>query len=113
MKEVVKILLEHGADVNFPTLHGETPLMRACKKNYNYEEIRVLLDAGADVSLKDKEGKTSLYRYIKSGGRMTKILSAFIHAGLNLNDEEEKIRNDFVYARIDDPVGFAEELLEC
>ncbi len=46
--EVIKVLLEAGADVNARTAADKTPLMFAAENNQNPEVIKVLLDAGAD-----------------------------------------------------------------
>jgi cytohesin len=71
--EIVKILIDSGADVNKKTLAGasticfmrdvflkaETPLHRAAAYA-NVETIKVLLDAGADPSIKDAIGDSPL-----------------------------------------------------
>ncbi len=60
--EVVKVLLEAGADPNYGAdKDGYTALMWAAK---NFEEqlemVRVLLEAGAEVNVKSKHGETAL-----------------------------------------------------
>ncbi|MDQ0202004.1 ankyrin repeat protein [Neobacillus ginsengisoli] len=45
-QETIKLLIEHGADVNIPDLEGVTPLQHA--KDRGFEEIKeILLLAGA------------------------------------------------------------------
>lgn len=71
--EIVRLLVEGGADVNLKTktgketscfmrdafLKGETPLHRAAA--YGDEEmVQILLDAGADPSTKDANGDTPI-----------------------------------------------------
>jgi len=83
-KEVVKAIINAGADVNAKDIWEMTPLMRACcreettseydeeKDDLNYrviagdteEIIKLLIDAGADITAKDKDGKTA-YDYAK------------------------------------------------
>lgn len=53
--EVVKILLEHGADV-----HNSSPLCMMCEIG-NSEIVRILLNNGADVNLCSDEGLNPLY----------------------------------------------------
>jgi ankyrin repeat protein len=63
---VLRLLLEHGADVNVPNGSGWTPLQRA---SYNgaLEAVRLLLEHGADVEAKDKDGRTALQKAAKIG----------------------------------------------
>lgn len=54
--EVVKYLIEAGANVNYRTWQGTSPLHVACV-NFNLESIKILLEAGADFNVKNGEGK--------------------------------------------------------
>jgi len=56
--EVVKILLEHGAEVDVRSDDGRTPLMLAASKG-NQDLVAILLKAGADASLTDNHGETA------------------------------------------------------
>ena len=58
--ESVRILLEHGADVNARNKSGATPLLYGA---YNFDKARLLVEKGADVNA-------------KSGGEMTPLLVA-------------------------------------
>ena len=58
--EVVKILVEAGADVNVPDKDGVTPLMKAAKRANNAYVVKALIDAGADIYAEDSEGRTAL-----------------------------------------------------
>jgi ankyrin repeat protein len=55
--EIVKLLLEHGADPNAAQDGGFTPLHSAAH-NDDRESVEALLAAGADPSLANDEGKT-------------------------------------------------------
>lgn len=60
--EIMKLLIEAGADVNAKTTNqGETALMRASSKG-QIEAVKLLIDSGADVDAKDKYGDTA-FRY--------------------------------------------------
>ena len=63
---VVRLLLEHSADINVQTDEGVTPLHQA---SYNgaLEVVRVLLEHGADVEVKGKDGMTALQEAAKEG----------------------------------------------
>ena len=59
--ELVKLLLEHGADVNIKDdVDRKTPLYNACYKN-KLNIAKLLLKHGADVNIKDGYGLTPLY----------------------------------------------------
>ena len=57
--ELVKLLLEHGADPNALQEGGFTPL-HAAAQNGDVETIRTLLFYGADADAKSDEGRTPL-----------------------------------------------------
>ena len=67
--ELVKTLLDAGADVNVKDIRGMTPLMLAVSSDrQNPEIVRMLLARGADASLKDEFGQTALDWARKNGG---------------------------------------------
>jgi len=57
--ETLHLLLERGADPNFRTATGKTPLMAAAQYG-NLEAVPLLLEAGAYAAAADAEGRTSL-----------------------------------------------------
>ncbi|KAI9660255.1 MAG: hypothetical protein M1831_003563 [Alyxoria varia] len=57
-KEVVRVLLEAGADPNCPDETGRTPI---CFRPNKIEMVKVLLEYGADISLADHEGHAALW----------------------------------------------------
>ena len=59
-KEIVKLLLEKGADVNAKNMYGETPLHKAASDNGNKEIVTLLLEKGANVYAKDTYNQTPL-----------------------------------------------------
>lgn len=65
--EVVKLLLDHGADVAYRDILGRQPLANVRSK----EVAKMLLDRGADVNAKDNDGTTAL------------ILSSFLDPDLH------------------------------
>jgi uncharacterized protein len=64
--EVVRRLVEHGADVNLPNEKGRTPLMAAVMMNH-LGASRLLLSARADVNVQDKNGSTALIEAVEGG----------------------------------------------
>ncbi len=53
--EIIKILLEHGANINLPGSKGNTPLHEAAL-NKKYEICEFLLENGANQSLRNEFG---------------------------------------------------------
>lgn len=62
--EMVRLLIEKGADVNMADQFDETALMTACEYHHN-EIVRYLLDAGADIHHEGYDGNTALKMAIK------------------------------------------------
>lgn len=58
--EIIKHLIENGADVNFKNKSfGFTPLIRA-SQFANFDGVKILLENGADVNAKSTYGSTAL-----------------------------------------------------
>ena len=57
--DVIKRLVDVGADVNRQNRYEDTPLHLAARHN-NTEAVRLLLDNGADINLKNRTNKTPL-----------------------------------------------------
>lgn len=59
--EIIKLLLDAGANVNAKDIQGMTPLMWSIASDYQNPEItRMLLARGADSSIKSRDGQTAL-----------------------------------------------------
>ncbi len=58
--DLVKILLDKGADPNFNNKEGWTPLME-CAKTGTLEIAQLLIEKGAKVNEKDQYGRTALW----------------------------------------------------
>lgn len=71
----MRLLIEHGANVDLPTVNGITPLMAAAgnasakldtRGRYKTEEqaaeaVKLLLAAGANINARDRNGQTALH----------------------------------------------------
>ena len=54
--EVVKILIENGADINAPDYLGKIPLHYAASDNNNAEVVKILIENGANINAPDYKG---------------------------------------------------------
>ena len=96
LKEIIQILLDHGADVNAKNDRGRTPLHGATHNGRGEKEILdLLINNGADVNSKDDQSETPLdyamelqlteavaflkSRGGKTGEELTKIHGLTIH----------------------------------
>lgn len=59
---IVKKLVEAGANINVQNSYGETPIVSAIKLK-RYDVVKFLASKGADLTIKDSKGKT-VYDYI-------------------------------------------------
>ncbi|KAG9152859.1 hypothetical protein Leryth_012477 [Lithospermum erythrorhizon] len=64
--EIVKLLLDRGADVNIKNGGGRTALHYAASKGW-LKVAEVLISAGANLNVKDKVGCTPLHRAASTG----------------------------------------------
>ena len=54
-KEMIELLIEHGADVNVADEHGKTALIVAAE-NSNKEMLELLIKHGANINTADESG---------------------------------------------------------
>lgn len=57
--EIVKLLLDRGADINIRDLEGVTPLIFAAAMG-SLECVKILIQRGADINAQDEKGYTAL-----------------------------------------------------
>lgn len=91
--EIVKLLLEKGADARKKDAEGGTPLMHQCSPNI----MKMLIDAGADVNARNKEKKTALI-VLPEFCQLPKTYQILIQAGADINAKDKEGRNALYYA---------------
>lgn len=77
-ENIVGLLLESNADLNFPDNKGKTPLICAAENNI-VNIVNRLLQAGADVNLRENNGMTPIHYSIRK--RNWEIVGRFLKRG--------------------------------
>jgi ankyrin repeat protein len=86
--EIVRILIDNGADVNLQDRRGATVLMYAASNGHS-RVIRQLLAKGAAFNVKDNNGDTALIYAVRNGCSV-EALKMLIEAGADLNAHNNK-----------------------
>jgi ankyrin repeat protein len=96
--EVVKLLIEKGADINVKNNFGSTPLHYASNEG-NTEVVKLLIDNGADINVKDRADTTPLHKAsFKGHTEVVNLLienGADIHVKDNSGDTPLKVANEY------------------
>jgi ankyrin repeat protein len=94
--EMVRFLIDRGADVNLSDRNGLTPLAAAAGKG-DFDIFTILLAEGADPGISDKKGRTPLMAAVENGN--VKIINALLAEGLDPNYADPK-GNTLLHAAI-------------
>jgi ankyrin repeat protein len=91
--EIVKVVLDHGANAMLKTKKGETALHLVSRGEYHSEEhgvsvVQLLLERGVDVNAQDKVAWTSLHCAALKG--MLKVTQVLLDHGANAKLETEE-----------------------
>jgi hypothetical protein len=107
--KVCEILLEYGADVNFPTDKGSTPLHAASYHGHE-DIINLLISYGADINIKNEFGltpsdnaATNRYKEIIISSQNDRILNLYtLLASEKLVDKIIKVKKYNINTKTDD-----------
>ena len=87
-KEVLQVIIDHGADVNSTNNDSVTALMVACKKG-NVDATYALLKAASNPDIADSNGNTCMYHAIV-GSFSKEVLQAIIDQGADVNSTNKE-----------------------
>ena len=73
-REVVELLLDFKADIDYQDKQGTTALMWACMRS-NVAVAKLLLERGANKDLRDKDGDSAASYYAAPGARKDDLLA--------------------------------------
>ena len=84
----VKLLISLGADVNYTTSDGTTPLMHATTNEDGKEILFTLLEEGADIDMEDSQGDTALQWAIEENE--IEIVEELVYYGADIMHKNKK-----------------------
>ena len=87
--DIVKLLLQHGANVNAQSSSGNTALHYACCGGYE-DVVLVLLDHNADIEHQNENGHTPLMEAASGGHGSVALILLERGAGINTHSSEFK-----------------------
>ena len=95
--EIVKILIENGADIDARNNENSTALIEA--SSFYYEVVKLLIENGADINAKDNEGTTPLMNASTEDDYINyEICKTLIENGADINAKDLQGDNALIYA---------------
>ena len=89
--DAIKLLIKHGADVNYEGNSNWTSPIYCCLNSENIELIELLLENGADVNMDSGYGYSPLIHFVKKSSidNLLEIIKLLIRNGSKINYKDE------------------------
>ncbi|SMG50314.1 ankyrin repeat domain-containing protein [Dethiosulfovibrio salsuginis] len=113
--EIISILIEAGADINYRDAEGMTPLMYFALNDMELESTSLIIESGADVNAKDYNGKSVLMYTLGSMASHgnPSLIPVLVKNGADINYRDPMGNTVLQYAaHIVGNFGLIKELLE-
>jgi ankyrin repeat protein len=81
---IIKVLLDHGADIDATDKQGRSSLMLAASNNWS-DTTKLLLERHANVNLRGSQGETALHY----ADRNPDIIQALLNRGANIDSQDK------------------------
>jgi len=97
---IIKYLLSHKGDINFPSSNGTTPLIAAARKpdhSDGYDRASLLIDKGAKLDQTNDKGETALM--LAAGAGNEKLVKLLIEKGADVNKKNGAGETVMSYAK--------------
>jgi cytohesin len=86
--DLVRFLIEHGADATARDESGSTPLIQASFGG-DADLVRILIEHGADAAAQDMFGSTPLHRLSRSGDENVDLVRFLIEHGADVTAQDK------------------------
>lgn len=113
--DIIKLLVQAGANVNKQNRAGATPLLLAAGKTENPEVINILIKAGANANywLRDDDSEISPLKSAAFDNPNPEIVKALVKGGADVNKKDEKGFTALHYAASENNYKVVEALIEA
>ncbi|XP_063923686.1 uncharacterized protein LOC135137861 [Zophobas morio] len=110
-RNIIKLLIDKGIDVNARSTNGVTALQIACLEGV-HENAKLLLDCGASVNLTDHDDRNSLH-YASASPRVNQTIINVLTKEIDLN-AQDKVKTTALHLACQEGVyDNVEMLLDC
>ena len=102
--EVVRVLLDHGANVNGPSDTNPRFLASSLHwavSNKNIEIVELLLERGAEVDARDKNGETPLHWAVRTGPPAPQLVQLLLRSGADINARDYSGNSPLLLREVD------------
>jgi ankyrin repeat protein len=111
--DLLKLLIQSGADVNAQPYSGVTALIYISDRSHTPEMIEELLKAGANINHQDAYGTTALFKASNHYSSFNKIAIVLIKAGANVNIQDNNGNTPILLASMANKYELVKELINA